>query len=158
MDRFGIPRPYGKDVALINTSPKRIGFAMTEVIVAASLLMTGMTIVVPMILRGNRLHQETRIESMVIDELSSQIERLTGLDETEREKAISELRVPDYLDSVLLSSSIDTQVIDDIDGIRVVVRLNWKRIGNPPPVRLVGWIDPSPGEVPNSETEGQSDD
>jgi len=127
---------------------------MTEVVVAASLLMTGMAIVVPMILRCGRLRQQTHMESMVVDELSSQVERLTHLDETRRDDAIGELRVPKYLDSLLGTSSIEAQVIDDIEGRRVVVGIDWKRIGDPPPVTLVGWIDASPGEVPGERNRG----
>ncbi len=130
------------------------GFAMTEVVVAASLLMTGMAIVVPMILRGHRLQRETELQTTVIDELSSQLERLTHLDRTRRIDSLGELRIAEHLANSLPSAQLDAKVIDDQQGERIVVSLDWQRLGDPPPVSLVGWIaTPSIDAVRESEAQ-----
>ena len=120
----------------------RGGATVTELVVSASLLVTGMAVVAPLAVQSSRLWQDTRVHYMVIDELSGQLERLIHLDPIRREQAMESLQPSDHIKSTLPSAEIEARVVRDGRGLRIVVSLDWDRLGDPKPVSLVGWLDP----------------
>ena len=135
------------NTAAISNRLHRDGLAVTEVVVAASLLATGMAIILPMVVRSNRLRHNTNTKMMVIDALSSQVERLTHLESADREDAIADIEAPEHIIAALPSAKLTAKIVDDNDGKRIIVALDWDRIGDPPPVSLVAWIDAFPEAV-----------
>ena len=123
-------------------SLRRRGVTLTELVVSASLLLSAMAIVAPLAVRSTQLWQDTRRQHLVIDELSGQLERLIHLDPIRRDQAIASLQPSDYIQSTLPSAELEAKVIRDESGARIVVSLDWDRLGDPQPVSLVGWLDP----------------
>lgn len=136
----------------------RLGFATTELVIAASLLITGIALIGPMLRSANQLSNDSKVQAMVIDELSSQIERLSQLDDEQRRTAIKSLTLPDHLAARLSSAEMKASEIADDDGRRLIVSIQWSRIGDPPPIVLVGWISPPLSVDSEESTEDSTDE
>ena len=131
---------------------QRNGTTLTEMVVAATLMVSTMAIVAPLTVRTGRLWQDARRHQLVMDELSNELERLTSLTAEQRERAIANLTPPEYLQASLPSATINAEIIRDGEGMRLLLSMNWDRLGNPKPVSLVGWLDSMP-----SQNAGQTD-
>ena len=130
-----------------NKSPmagKRRGYAMTDLVVGATLLVGVMSFVAPLAVRSGRLWQDSRHYRLALDELSNQLERLTSLDENERDTALAELSVSPQVKARLPNPMLEARKINDGDGARLVLQLQWDRVGPAKPVTLVAWVDPLP--------------
>ncbi len=117
---------------------------MTDLVVAATLLVGIMSFVAPLAVRSGRLWQDSRHYRLALDELSNQLERLTSLNENERDAALTELSVSPQVRARLPNPVLEAHAIDDTDGARLVLQLQWDRVGPAKPVTLVAWIDPLP--------------
>ncbi len=134
--------------------PRR-GYAMTELVVAATLLVGILSFVAPLAVRSGRLWQDSRHYRLALDELSNQLERLTSLDQDQRDAALAELSVSPQVSARLPNPVIEGLKMNDGDGARLVLQLQWDRVGSAKPVTLVAWIDPLPSiaEATGEETE-----
>lgn len=135
------------------TKIRRCGTTMTELVVAATLMVSTMAIVAPLTVRTGRLWQDIRHHQLAMDELSSELERLVSLTSEQREQAIADLVPTDDLQASLPSPTLSAETIRDADGTRLRLSMNWTRAGKPKPVTLVGWLDSLPGntELESSE-------
>ncbi len=115
---------------------------MTDLVVAATLLVGIMSFVAPLAVRSGRLWQDSRHYRLALDELSNQLERLTSLDKAQRDAALGELSVSPQVRARLPNPVLEVNSIDDSDGARLVLQLQWDRVGPAKPVTLVAWIDP----------------
>ena len=121
----------------------RRGLLITELIVAAGLLVAILSVVMPLAVRSGRLWQDSRHYRLATDELTNQLEVLTSFDESELSTAISNLNISAPLQDTLPNPELSAKVVADENGTRVVLRLTWDRIGNKStPVILVGWVSP----------------
>ncbi|NOZ40318.1 MAG: hypothetical protein GXP24_08845 [Planctomycetes bacterium] len=125
---------------------RRGGFTVTELIVAATLLVVLMSVVGTLTVSSGRLWQDTRHYRLAIDELSNQLDRLTALDDTRLTTAIAELSASPQIRSVLPNPVLTAESLADENGTRVVLQLAWDRLGKSRPVSLVGWMNPLPNE------------
>jgi len=120
----------------------RTGFALAELIVAATLLLAGLAIVTQGTVQTKRLMQDTRQYNLAIDELSNQLERLTAMASPERAEAISDLQPSEEIRSILVDVSLRAVEIHDDDGNRISMSIEWDRGGPTAPLTLVGWVVP----------------
>jgi type II secretory pathway pseudopilin PulG len=125
----------------------RNAFTLTELVVAAALMVSVMAVIAPLTVHSARLLQDTRHQQLVMDELSNELERLTMLAPDERDKAIAELVPSEHVRWMLPSAEITAETVRDEDGVRLVLSLNWDRPGRPRPITFVGWLDSSPSEA-----------
>ena len=125
---------------------QRNGTTLTEMVVAATLMVSTMGIVAPLTVRTGRLWQDSRRQQLVMDELCNELERLTALPAEQRERAIANLTPSDYLQTSLPSATLTAETIRDGDGTRLLLSMNWDRNGKPKPVTLVGWLDSMPSQ------------
>ncbi len=126
------------------TKPKhkrRRGLTVTEVVVAATLVVSLIGLFAPMSVRIGRVWQSTRQYRLAFNELANQMERLTSLSPTECEAALSSLKLPTRVSEALPGSQLLGEVIHDQDGTRLKLSLNWERGARSEPVSLVGWFD-----------------
>jgi len=131
---------------------RRGGFTVTELIVAATLLVVLMSVVGTLTVSSGRLWQDTRHYRLAIDELSNQLDRLTALDDTRLTTAIAELSASPQIRSALPNPVLTAESLADENGTRVVLQLAWDRLGKSRPVSLVGWTNPLPNkEKPKTE-------
>jgi prepilin-type N-terminal cleavage/methylation domain-containing protein len=123
----------------------RRGFTLTELLVAATLLVSIFSVVTPLAVRSGRIRQETHRYQIALDELSNQLDRLTAIDEKKLADALDELVPSPQAESELPSPELTAEIIDDADGRRLILRLTWDRPAGAVPLTLVGWLDPTPG-------------
>ncbi len=121
---------------------RRAGLAMVELLVSATLLIALISIVVPLAYRSSRLWQEARSYRLAVNELHNQLEDLTVMNDVEREQALKALKPDEQLQKALPGAHLSGEVIDDSDGKRLKLSLQWQRTGDAPPIVLIGWIQP----------------
>lgn len=129
---------------------RRVGFTVTELIVAATLLVVVMSVVTPLTVRSNRLWQDSRHHRLAMDELSNQLERLVGLRASNLATAVEQLALAPHIQATLPSPVLSAETLTDESGTRVVLHLNWDQLGKSHPMTLVGWIDPIPTSTPST--------
>ena len=121
---------------------RRSAFTLLELLVAATLLIALISFVLPLAFRASRLWQEARSYRLAVHELSNQLEDLTLLGDEERKQALSNWKPNEALLQVLPEASITGEVIDDADGKRLRLSLQWQRPYGTQPLTMVGWIHP----------------
>lgn len=125
----------------------RCGSAITELIVAATLLITGLSLLGTVAFRTGKLWQDTRHYQLAMDELTNQLERLTSLDEVEIDEQLAELTVSTTVEDILPSAKLSGRKLSDGNGTRVLLEIEWDRLGNSEPLTLVGWISPKEDQL-----------
>jgi hypothetical protein len=118
------------------------GVTVTELVVAAGLLVVVMSVVTSLAVRSGRLQQDSRHYRLAVDELTNQLERLTSLDADSLTDAIGALAPTAYIQTALPNPELTGERISDEHGDRLKLHLVWDRFGKRRPVTLVGWIDP----------------
>ena len=115
---------------------------MTELIVAAVLLVTAISLLTMFSVRTGKLWQESRHYRLAVEELTNQLERLTSLDEAEIDDRLVDLEPSAEIQAVLPNPRLSGEKVADDHGTRVVVQVTWDRPGRAKPVSLVAWIAP----------------
>ncbi len=122
--------------------PTPSGLCMTELLVAATLLIGALGLIGPLAVRSARLQQETRHYQAALLEVSNQLERLTALAQKERTEALAELTLSPTARDALPNPQLSAETIDDSEGMRLALEIQWDRPGRAKPLRLVAWIKP----------------
>jgi len=124
--------------------PHRPGFTVTEMLVSALLLISVMSLVGPLAVGSDRLWQDARHGRFALEELSSQLDRLTGLSGDQLQAALAALAPSEYAREALPKPQLSGRIVHDQDGRRLVLQLTWQRPAAPGHCTLVGWLDPLP--------------
>lgn len=120
----------------------RHGLLMTELIVAAILLITSLSLLVTLSFRTGKLWQDSRHYTLAVNELTNQLERLTTLDEAEIDEQLAALQPSAAIQDALPNPHLSGKKISDEYGTRVMVEITWDRLGNAKPVLLTAWLAP----------------
>ena len=144
MKSMNSPKDVASRDAASRDVARRGGFTLTELIVAATLLVAAMSVVGSLTVRSGRLWQDSRHYRLAIDEVTNHLERLTTLDEDDRVAAIDDLVPSEQIQHTLPNPVLTSELLSDEYGTRLVLSLTWDRPGKSTPVTLVGWVDPSP--------------
>jgi hypothetical protein len=119
--------------------------------VASSLLITATTLVATSAVGSQRLYRLEQQNRVAVDELSNQLERLTLMQDDELENALNELEVSDWASRSLNGAVLSAISIDDAQGIRIELSIQWDRTGTAAPLTAVRWVDrrrdPAEGEA-----------
>lgn len=127
---------------------KRCAFTSIEMVVASGLLVSVMAIMAPLAVRTSRLWQDSRRQQIALQELTTEIERLTALDSAARADAMQSLSPSESLISAAPNVVIKAETVVDNEGTRIVLTLDWNELDYPrAPMRLVGWLDPLPPDT-----------
>ena len=126
---------------------------MTELIVAATLLVSAIGTAVPLAIAARRVQRDARHYRLAVGELSNQLERLGSLDAEQRDVALGELTPSDEIREVLVGATLRGEILRDDDGTRLVLTLNWQRPAGAVPLRLVGWLDALPADTAETSPE-----
>jgi Tfp pilus assembly protein PilV len=119
----------------------RLGLLQAEVLVAASLLSTVIGLLTCIGYQVQRVAKDTQQYQVALHELANQMDRLTILPIDSLSEQLKDLRVSEPTARSLNKANLASQVVADANGTRLVLALQWERIGQPQPVQLVGWID-----------------
>ena len=131
----------------------RDGVSLIELIVAATLLITGTTIVGQLTVATGRVWQRTRHERLASEELSNQLGRIVSLSVDRRDEAIASLSPSPLVTEVLPDAELAASRVTDDDGERLELVLRWP--DRPKGIRIVGWLD-ADGSTGNGEAEEAS--
>jgi len=142
----------------------RQGSTATEVLVAATLLLSLIGAVIPTTVRTAKIWRDTRHFQIATNELSNQLEVLSSLNEAERATALNQLTVSEPTSKILMGATIASETANDSDGNRITLTLNWERTPNANPLKITGWLKaassspPAPEEPANVALEETSDE
>ena len=137
-----------------NRHAYRNGTTLLELVVAAVLISTMISVAAPLILRCNRLWQDTQRVQLATDEVTDQLERLVAMNPAERSVALQSLTVSEDVARVFPDSTLRGTLAEDDLGRRIILEFDWKRPGDPLPVTLVRWLD----ALPESESASKPDE
>lgn len=134
------------------------GFTMTEVLVACGILTVILSLMTSMAYRNHRVWTQLHDRQIAQDELFAigiQIQRTAAGDGSDW----SEITLSSHAQSRLEQAELSTRRIRDEAGDRIEISLDWKRIGDPPPIRYLVWVDPVPANAEEpTDTRNRDDD
>lgn len=136
-----LSRLHPLDRASASRSTRR-GFSMIELLVAATLLISALSVVAPLAVRSARLQQDSLHYQLALDELSNQLEQLTSLDSAALETALAELTPSQTVRDVFPNPVLSAETVSDDDGRRIVLQLQWDHVGPALPLTLIAWLEP----------------
>ena len=122
----------------------RRGVSITEVLIAATLVVSTIGLFAPMSVRIGRVWQSTRQYRLAFNELANQMELLTSLGVARCEAALPSLKLSSQIADALPDSQLNGELVSDEDGTRLILSLNWDRGSESEPLSLVGWLDVIP--------------
>jgi uncharacterized protein YjiS (DUF1127 family) len=122
----------------------RRGVSITEVLIAATLVVSTIGLFAPMSVRIGRVWQSTRQYRLAFNELANQMELLTSFGVTRCEAALPSLKLSSQIADALPDSQLNGELVSDADGTRLILSLNWDRGSKSEPLSLVGWLDVTP--------------
>ncbi|KAA5544568.1 hypothetical protein FYK55_09625 [Roseiconus nitratireducens] len=129
----------------------RRGVAILECVVAALMVMAMLSITAPLVIRTGRLWKQTRNVQLALDELGAQLDALIAMAPDQRQSELDQLDVSSATRNVLGDATLRGSIVHDEDGKRLSLSIDWPRIGDPPPLTLVAWIDPLPPEANSND-------
>jgi len=132
------------------------GFTVTELVVAAGLLVVVLSVVTSLTVSSGRLRQDSRHYRLAVDELSNQLEWLITIDEARRAEAIESLSPSPQARDMLPNPVLSAERLSDKHGNRIALHLAWDRLGKSTPVTLIGWINALPAAVTTDAEKDQS--
>jgi Tfp pilus assembly protein PilV len=115
--------------------------SLIELMVAATLIISGLTVVGKLSVASGRMWQQTRHERVAIEELSNQLERLIALSPQQRQAEIADLVPSPHTAEMLPGARLAAETIHDPDGSRLQLQIDWNHGVLSRSIRLVGWID-----------------
>ena len=127
---------------------QRHGTSATEVIVAATLLLSMIGLVVPTTVRAGRIWRDARHLQIAMNELSNQFEYLSSLSDAERTAALSQVQVSEQARQSLSNASLEASLATKEDGVRLILSLNWDRGIETKPIKIMGWLSSSVSDAP----------
>lgn len=138
-------QPDAQRVARMSRAGRgRHAFTLLEVLVAATLFASGLALFAKLAVHHGRMWQQTRHERLAIEELTNQLDRLVALAPGPRATALERLDPSPAVAEVLVDAWLQVEAIDDADGNRLVLSIDWKRGYPAEPLTLVGWVESAP--------------
>ncbi len=141
---------------------QRTGFSLTELVVCASLLVTVMSFVTSIVIRVDRLWQDTRHQKIALDELSNHLEHLTTLDENEVHASLDRLEISEATRSSLPNATLEGEMVREAGSTQIVLTLSFGEVqsAGPPrhhPLSLTGFLsgDDAPPSVAADDQGGR---
>jgi len=118
----------------------RSGSMLMEVIVAAGLLVTSISLLATGTVTGLQLQRLERQQVVATDELSNQLEQILALPPEDVANAAAQLKISSWALHTLPTAKLRAELIDDEYGQRVELEIQWPRSGDSKPLVAVGWL------------------
>ncbi len=116
------------------------GSANIEVLVAASLVLAVIGVLSTMVPRLGNVWKASRNNQLATHELANQLELLTAIPESQLSHALENLQVSSDLKDALHDVVLRHQLLDDANGRRIVLSIDWERIVDAKPITMVAWL------------------
>lgn len=134
----------------------RRGWGMLDMFVAFTLLVATITVVTPLLVRHGRLLESQRHYRIALEELTSQLDRLTVLPLEQTPDAVDRLKPSEFLAEKLPGAELTAKLATIEDGTRITLSLSWNAPGRrDAPVMLSGWAFSRRGVAADSAEGGQ---
>jgi hypothetical protein len=134
-------RTISNSTSFASDGRRRRGTSTIDVMVALTLLITLMSVATPLVVRHGRLWRSQRDYRLALDELSNQLERLTGLPAAELPAALKQLSPSDFVAQRLPGAKLVGRLEPADVGQRLTLELSWRETGRKKsPVSLAAWI------------------
>ncbi|TWU32984.1 pilus assembly FimT family protein [Novipirellula artificiosorum] len=131
----------------------RSGSTLTELLVAATLVVTGMAVAAPLAVRSGQTWMQTREHQLALDELSNHLEHLVRLPVDELVTEVSKVTASDLVLGRLPEVIVQAEVLGESrQPCCIQVSIDWHRMGDPEPIRLTGWVETLDESTPTMET------
>ena len=137
---------------------RRRGFTVTEILVAAVLLMTVMSLVGTVCHRVNRIWFDVDHHRVAVSELSNHLEELTAMTLDQATAAAKTIEPSSECQRSLMSPEITGEITKDQLGSRVVLQINWARPIAANPIEMSGWIIPRQEESEETQEDQSPED
>ena len=98
---------------------------MTELVVACTLLGSFVAVVVPATVRIGRAQQSLRQESIALEELTNQLDRISMLPVDQIQDELETLKVNELAASRLLNPKLSGEINESQDGYRIGLKITW---------------------------------
>jgi hypothetical protein len=122
----------------------RSGLAQIEVVVAGVVLFALASLLPSLGYHLSRIHKESLQYQIAVQTLANELSRLRSLESQTSASELENLEVPSHVLKRLPKANLHAVVLRDELGTRVQLSLQWERVGNPPPVEMVAWLDTQP--------------
>ncbi len=119
---------------------RALGSANIEVLVAASLVLAVIGVLSSMVPRLGNVWKASRNNQLATHELANQLELLTAIPESQLNQALENLHVSSDLKDALQGVVLSHQLLDDSNGRRIVLAIDWERIVDAKPITMVAWL------------------
>ena len=119
---------------------RRRGATLFELMVAATLLVSGVGVAAPLTVRSGRLWQQTRHQQMALDELTNQMEILIDLPIEQLENQLDKVAVSEAASTLLADAVLTAEIVGHENESELRLSINWNRVGSPEPLTLTGWL------------------
>ena len=123
------------------------GIIATEILVAAGLLISLIGLIGAFAYRIARIEKGTQQVQAAVSEMANQLDRLVSMEPATRSSAIFKLTVAPELDAILPNATLKAKEIQDQNGARVVLSIDWDRGIPSKPLTMTAWITRDETEV-----------
>jgi hypothetical protein len=114
---------------------------MIELLVAFTLLTAVLSAALPLVVRHGRLLSSARHYRLALDELNTQLHRLTALPLDEIQEEIDDLTISEFTSKRLAGAKLSGELQPTDWGQRLTLSLVWEEPQRAAaPVRLTGWL------------------
>jgi hypothetical protein len=131
--------PSNSQHGRILAGQSRRATTVLEVLVSLSMLMTALTVSLPLVLHHGRLLIEQRNYRLALDEVSNHLDRLSATRPDELSLALQQLLVSPFTAEKLHDATLTAELKPAEVGQRLVLTLTWKSLGEQK-VTLAAWL------------------
>src|SRR6266480_5409484 len=107
------------------SSRRRLATSTLEVLVPLTLLMSVLSVSLPLIVRHGRLLMVQQHYRLALDELSNQLDRLTGMRAEDVPLALKQLSVSPFTAARLVGAKLNAELKPAEIGQSFTIRLTW---------------------------------
>ncbi len=118
---------------------QRSAVTVIEAIVSAGLMLVVMSLVVRMTFSVDRVWRDVGQHRVAMQELSNQLDRLTMLPSDQLASAMKSLEVSEVVKRTLPAANLQSELIRDELGVRIVLRIDWQRPVPAKPLMMAAW-------------------
>lgn len=118
------------------------GFTNIEVFVASALVLAAIGTLTSLVPRIGNVWRMSRNAQLATHELANQLELLTAIPEPQLSQALESLQVSPDLTNALPNAVLRHNLLDDENGRRIVLSLEWDCVADAKPISMVAWLRP----------------
>jgi hypothetical protein len=122
------------------SASQNAGYAGLEVLVGATLTLALIASFSTLAFRIRGIDRSTLDYQAATQELANHVARISALDREEARTALENIEVDEDLSSRLPGTRLVGQWIDDSEGTRFLIELDWDRAVPAQPIRMVAWV------------------